>query len=80
MLNWIVLNRTDYFHKVDLTFNNLQKLIYHKNQPTNQPTNQLRTCQKRWMIRRGAKKGLGISVLMAWHDDDDDDDDMFISI
>ena len=34
MLNWIVLNRTDYFHKMDLALNNLQKLICHKTQQT----------------------------------------------
>ena len=32
----------------------------------------LRTCRKRWMIGRGGERGLGISVLMARHDDDDD--------
>ena len=37
MLNWIVLNRTDYLHKMDLTLNNLQRLIYHETQQTNQP-------------------------------------------
>ena len=41
MLNWIVLNRTDYLHKIDLVLNNLQRLIGHKIQPTNQPTNHL---------------------------------------
>ena len=35
MLNWIVWNRTDYMHKMDLAFNNLQRLICHKTQPTN---------------------------------------------
>ena len=30
MLNWIVWNRTDYFHKMDLALNNLQRLICHK--------------------------------------------------
>ena len=39
MLNRIVLNRTDYLHKMDLVLNNLQKLICHKTQQTNQPTN-----------------------------------------
>ena len=34
MLNWIVLNRTDYLHKMDLALNNLQKLICHKTQQT----------------------------------------------
>ena len=34
----------------------------------------LRTCQKRWTIRRGGEIGSGISMLMPWHDDDDDDD------
>ena len=36
MLNWIVLNRTDYLHKKDLALNTLQRLIFHK--PNNQPT------------------------------------------
>ena len=40
MLNWIVWNRTDYQYKMDLAFNNLQKLICDKTQTTNQPTNQ----------------------------------------
>ena len=31
MLNWIVLNRTDYI-KMDLALNNQQTLIYHKSQ------------------------------------------------
>ena len=35
----------------------------------------LTTCQKRWTIGRSGERGLGISVLAAWHDDDDDDDD-----
>ena len=38
MLNWIVLNRADYLHKMDLALNNLQMLICHKTQQTNQPT------------------------------------------
>ena len=37
MLNWIVLNRTDYLHKMDLALNNLQRLICHKTQQTNLP-------------------------------------------
>ena len=32
MLNWIVFNRTDYLHKMDLALNNLQRLICHKTQ------------------------------------------------
>ena len=32
----------------------------------------LKTCQKRWMIRRSGERGSGISVLAAWHDDDDE--------
>ena len=31
----------------------------------------LRTCQKRWMIRRSGESGSGISVLVTRHDDDD---------
>ena len=30
----------------------------------------LKTCQRRWMIGRSGKRGSGISVLAAWHDDD----------
>ena len=33
----------------------------------------LKTSRKQWTIEKGGGKGLGISVLMAWHDDDDDD-------
>ena len=33
-LNWIVWHRTDYLYKMDLSLNNLQRLIYHKIQPT----------------------------------------------
>ena len=33
----------------------------------------LRTCQKQWTIERGGKRGSGISMLIAWHDDNDDD-------
>ena len=36
MLNWIVWNWTDDLYKIDLALNNLQRLICHKNQPTNQ--------------------------------------------
>ena len=36
MLNWTVWNKTDYLHKMDLVLNNLQRLICHKTQPTNQ--------------------------------------------
>ena len=36
MLNWIVWNRTDYLHKMDLALNNLQRLICYKTQTTNQ--------------------------------------------
>ena len=36
MLNWIVLNRPIY-SKMDLALNNLQGLICHKTQTTNQP-------------------------------------------
>ena len=32
----------------------------------------LKTRQKQWTIEKGGKKGSGISVLMAWHDDDDE--------
>ena len=39
MLNWIVWNRTDYLYKkIDLALNNLQRLICHKTQPTQQAT------------------------------------------
>ena len=33
----------------------------------------LKTSRKRWTIEKGGGRGLGISVLMARHDDDDDD-------
>ena len=33
----------------------------------------LRTCRKRWTIRRGGKRGSGMSMLLAWQDDDDND-------
>ena len=33
----------------------------------------LKTCQRRWTIRRSGERGSGISVLAARHDDDDDD-------
>ena len=29
--------KSDYLHKMDLAINNLQRLICHKTQPTNQP-------------------------------------------
>ena len=31
----------------------------------------LKTYQKWWTIERGVRRGLGRSMLMAWHDDDD---------
>ena len=34
----------------------------------------LKTYQRRWVIGRSVKRGSGISVLAAWHDDNDDDD------
>ena len=33
----------------------------------------LKTCQRRWTIRRSGERGSGISVLAARHDDDDND-------
>ena len=39
MLNWIVLNGNDYLHKMHLALNSQQRLICHKTQPINQPTN-----------------------------------------
>ena len=27
--------------------------------------------------RKGGERGLGISVLKAWHDDDEDDDELY---
>ena len=39
MLNWIEIELTICI-KMDLALNNLQRLICHKTQPTNQPTNQ----------------------------------------
>ena len=40
----------------------------------------LKTCQRRWTIGRNGERGLGISVLTAWHDDDDDDIYIYIYI
>ena len=40
ILNWIVWNRT-IFIKMDLALNDLKRLICHKTQITNQPTNQV---------------------------------------
>ena len=40
----------------------------------------LKTCRKQWTIEKGSEKGLGISVLMARHDDDDDDGDVSLEI
>ena len=37
----------------------------------------LKTCQKRWTIRRSGERGSGISVLAARYDDDDDDQQSF---
>ena len=37
-LNCTVWNRTDYLYEMDLALNNLQRLICHKTQTTNQPT------------------------------------------
>ena len=37
MLNWNVINRTYYLYENGLALNNLQRLICHKNEPTNQP-------------------------------------------
>ena len=31
----------------------------------------LKTCRKQWMIEKGGKKGSGISMVMARHDEDD---------
>ena len=33
----------------------------------------LKTCRKQWTIGRGGKRGLGISLVMALHDDNDDE-------
>ena len=32
----------------------------------------LKTCRKQWTIEKGGKRGLGIYLLMARHDDDND--------
>ena len=34
----------------------------------------LKTCQRRWTIRRSGERRSGISMLAVRHDDDDDDD------
>ena len=43
---------------------------YHSSVPIQDVT--LRTCQKRWTIEKGGRRGSGISVLAARHDGDDD--------
>ena len=45
--------------------------IYSSSVPIRDVT--LKTSWKQWTIEKGGEKGLGISVLMAWHNDDDDD-------
>ena len=40
ILDWSIWNTTDYLYKMDLALNNLQTLICHKTQSTNQPTDQ----------------------------------------
>ena len=37
----------------------------------------LKICQRKWMMGRSSERGLGISVLAAWHDYDDDDEYTF---
>ena len=49
MGNWIVLNRTDYLHKMDLALNNLQGLICHKTQQTK---SNLVKCQKQFYFKQ----------------------------
>ena len=39
----------------------------------------LKTCQRLWTIGRSGKRGSGVSVLAAWHDDEDDDEQLIIS-
>ena len=40
----------------------------------------LKTCQRRWMIRKSGERGSGISLLAAQYDDDDDDNCLQINI
>ena len=40
----------------------------------------LRTCQKRWKIRRSCERGSGISMLGAQQDDDDDHETLCINV
>ena len=47
MLNWIVWNRTDYLHKMDLVLSNLQRLICHKTPTTNHSTPWISPCREK---------------------------------
>ena len=47
MLNWIVLNRTDYLHKNGFGINNLQRLIVHKTQQA-----KLNQTKKKWLYTK----------------------------
>ena len=49
-LNWIVWNKTDFCIKIDLGLNNLQRLICHKTQTTNQNIIYILCIYKSWYI------------------------------
>ena len=51
----------------------LLELIYNSSVPTQNVA--LKTSPEQWTIETDGEKGLGRSVLAAWHDDDDDDYD-----
>ena len=38
----------------------------------------LKTYRKRWTIEKGGRRGSGISMLMAWHDDEDNSPKEFL--
>ena len=63
MLKWIVLNRTDYLHKNRFGVNNLQRLICHKTQQTNQPTNLYGA--ETWMVYKA--DGQRVHIYMMCH-------------
>ena len=65
MLNWIVLNRTDHLHKMDVALNNLQGLICHKTQQT-KPTNH-QICIQTFRDEQDATQGRFLSgAKLVW--------------
>ena len=71
MLNWIVLNRTDYLYKMDLALNNLQRLICHK---TQQPKpNHVKLVDKSiYLISNisSTESDVNVQISRAWSDKD----------